>query len=381
MYTINQPDEDLLSHIERLLNENFTHLTIVVAYAKRSGVALLRDSILNFKQNGGYIKAIIGIDQRNTSIEALRDLLSLCDEVFVFHCEDISQTFHPKLYYFTRENDIAEIILGSSNLTNGGLQRNTELNIGKRFQYSSPVDNVHILNINSIIDSYLQDGDLCKVLTPELIEILIQKDYILTEQRINQSIRSHASRAPLDRIFGRGRNLTGLRRTLPIFQILPPEIVPVESVVNNAEEIITTGRKFWKKLSNNDVSHTSSPGQIQIPIQYYNYLPVFVNQETKPNGARQEECFFDLLFIDSLNNQIPVLNARAIYYAPAPTHPRPNPEIRFTFRNRDVLNLLEAGDKLVFEDTLMIGYSFIVRQVKVTDSTYVLYPGRWGSID
>ncbi len=199
-------------------------------------------------------------------------------------------------------------------------------------------------------------------------------NYVLSEQRINQTLRSVVERAHADKVFGRGRNIRGLRRVSQTNEVLPEEIIEEETPVATL-----AGRIFWKKLSDNDVSLTSSPGQIQIPKQYYNRLPTFVNQEIKPNGASQEESFFDLLFIDSIGNQVPVLNARAIYYTPAPTHPRQNQEIRFTFRNRDVFTLLEARDILVFEDTIITGYSFIVRQIKETDPTYGQNEGRWGS--
>ena len=129
------------------------------------------------------------------------------------------------------------------------------------------------------------------------------------------------------------------------------------------------------------VSATSAPGQIIIPISLRDFFPDFVNAETKANGARQEECFFDLLFVGSAGRNIPVHNARAILYIPAPNHPRPNQEIRFTFRNKDVFSLLQAGDILVFEETPDLDTPFIVKQIKITDAEYSNYSGRFGTSD
>jgi HKD family nuclease len=129
---------------------------LVVAYAKRSGVQLLRPSLEGFIQRGGRIKAIVGIDQKNTSIEALQDLRTICTEIHVFHCEDFSQTFHTKLYFFDDGNAQAELIIGSNNFTNGGFQRNTELSIGKRLHHTNSDEGQIIQNIDSIINSYHQ---------------------------------------------------------------------------------------------------------------------------------------------------------------------------------------------------------------------------------
>ena len=49
---------------------------------------------LSFKENGGTIKAVVGIDQGNTSYEALISLLSVCNELYIYHSEDFMRTFY-----------------------------------------------------------------------------------------------------------------------------------------------------------------------------------------------------------------------------------------------------------------------------------------------
>lgn len=56
----------------------------MVAYAKTSGVNRLLPYMRQFKENGGTIKAVVGIDQGNTSYEALISLLSVCNELYIY---------------------------------------------------------------------------------------------------------------------------------------------------------------------------------------------------------------------------------------------------------------------------------------------------------
>jgi hypothetical protein len=106
---------------------------------------------------------------------------------------------------------------------------------------------------------------------------------------------------------------------------------------------------FFKRLSNNDVSLTSSPGQMIIPIQFLDFFPDLTVQkdESPTGGPRQLAAEFQVTFVDGAFSK--TVLARVIYYEPAITHPRPNAEIRFTFRDREVLGRLSADDVLRFE--------------------------------
>lgn len=88
MSIINQPFQGQLGDI--LISElknGYTNFTIFSAFAKNSGVLRLKESIENFKSSGGYVKAFIGIDLDGTSYEALLNLFSLCNELYVIHSD------------------------------------------------------------------------------------------------------------------------------------------------------------------------------------------------------------------------------------------------------------------------------------------------------
>ena len=105
---------------EQLTSVQNGALHIQVAYAKSSGVDLLTSPLRRFKERGGRVSALVGIDQRNTTAEALYKLLQLCDELCVIHDTAFAQTYHPKVYLVSSPGR-AWAAVGSNNLTRGGL--------------------------------------------------------------------------------------------------------------------------------------------------------------------------------------------------------------------------------------------------------------------
>ena len=99
MEIVNQPFKQSLGFrlIEKIQSGHFSVFHFMVAYAKTSGVNRLLPYMRQFKENGGTIKAVVGIDQGNTSYEALISLLSVCNELYIYHSEDFMRTFHVKV--------------------------------------------------------------------------------------------------------------------------------------------------------------------------------------------------------------------------------------------------------------------------------------------
>lgn len=121
----NQNVGDMISNL--LLSGDYNTFDFIVAFAKLKGVMGLKDGISRFKDKGGMIRSYVGIDLNGTSFEALINLHAMADELYVVHVED-SQTFHPKMYRFKGTQKTA-FIIGSNNLTYGGLWKNIETSI------------------------------------------------------------------------------------------------------------------------------------------------------------------------------------------------------------------------------------------------------------
>lgn len=126
MPLINQPfDGQLGSLLIEKLGGDYNRLTIVVAFAKNSGVLRLKPYLEKFKANGGTIHVFVGVDMQGTSYEALKNLLPICNSLYVVHSEDSSTTFHSKIYLLENDEKVW-MAVGSNNLTGGGLWTNFE---------------------------------------------------------------------------------------------------------------------------------------------------------------------------------------------------------------------------------------------------------------
>lgn len=101
------------------------------AFASKSGIEiLLKDDEFDSLLERGDFSLIVGIDEitNMASIEALNDIKVLRPNLNVraFDHNNHGSLFHPKLSYFKNEDETGSLIIGSGNLTLGGLRRNRE---------------------------------------------------------------------------------------------------------------------------------------------------------------------------------------------------------------------------------------------------------------
>lgn len=118
--------------ISLLSTSAYDKLHILVAFAKEGPLLRLEHHLLNWRKMGGTAAAVIGVDHHVTTKQALKQGLVVFDEVFVTHNPARNCTFHPKLYLFQGGND-AVCIVGSNNLTVGGLETNYECSLAVSF--------------------------------------------------------------------------------------------------------------------------------------------------------------------------------------------------------------------------------------------------------
>lgn len=164
--------------------DSYTTLFISVAFAKVSGVLRLKKSLELFAKKGATINAYIGIDLGGTSYEALIALNEICTNLYVAHVGS-AQTFHPKIYAF-KSNDSLLAIVGSNNLTGGGLWTNMESSSITALNSSTEEDIKAINQINEYF-TMLSDGTEAvakKVESREFIDGLLAACLIEREMTI-----------------------------------------------------------------------------------------------------------------------------------------------------------------------------------------------------
>ncbi len=159
---------------------------VVVAWARKTGVGLLADALGDLIER---VEVIVGLSNQGTSAEALAYLEMLAGCVYTFH-KHPSQTFHPKIYLFEdglEPPEAADLLVGSSNLTGGGLVQNIEASILLELRPSQEQADFEIYR--SVIEQAqaVIDSPYCEELADnEQIQELLRAGLVSTELRLRR---------------------------------------------------------------------------------------------------------------------------------------------------------------------------------------------------
>jgi len=146
-----EPENSLARYLCRRI-KNAKKIRFAVAFGKTSGWHLIKDDIETRIQSGTDIEMLIGLDLRITDASLVRNFMMLGQSyktfrVFCF-CDprtDDVPFYHPKVYVVDG-SDESFISVGSSNLTNGGLKGNIEMNLA----FEGPKDDEYILDLRGL---------------------------------------------------------------------------------------------------------------------------------------------------------------------------------------------------------------------------------------
>jgi HKD family nuclease len=122
----------------------WTRLTAIVAFARMSGVRHVEARLRAFVSSGGRVDLTVGVDMSGTTYEAawyLMNAVAARGRLLLASAEP-GATFHPKVFVFSdasptdrnpahalRVASRALVVIGSSNLTGGGLYVNDEASL------------------------------------------------------------------------------------------------------------------------------------------------------------------------------------------------------------------------------------------------------------
>lgn len=350
---------------------------------KRAGIGALSDPLKDFRQAGGQSTFVVGIDHEGSSIQGLRSLYEAADRVHIYHDRSRSRTFHPKTYLFDCVGGRSAVaFVGSGNLTSGGLYSNYESIVRLDLDLSIDADLALLGQMQAFFDSCTDTSSEClRHLSPVLLRAL--KPFLCDETtQVSQGGSSSGQDQPgLRSLFGSAHALA----YAPRFTSGSSRKTPKKSRPAKAAGLPTLGKGFWKVLSKFDVSTTSAPGQMIIPIEFRDYFrSLHLSKKADPSGGgRQWETTVPVEFHDGSFSKV-VPDGRCIVYEPKITHPRPNMECRFTFRDRQILVRLTKGDILEFRPILSSPGSFSIQRVAPGSVSYRRhYPGtgpRFGAL-
>ncbi|MCM2291436.1 phospholipase D family protein [Allorhizobium sp. BGMRC 0089] len=203
---MNQPFTGQLGNrlIELLDSQDYHTLNIAVAFAKNSGILRIKDCLQRFRDRGGIVNVFVGVDLGGTSYEALTALLRYADSLSVVHTEK-GQTFHVKIYQFLGA-DKGLVVVGSHNLTGGGLWTNFESSAFIQWDKS----NADKAELEKRLSDYIGElnslGDsIMPINTQDDIDKLLENGYVAKE--VSEQIRVAKAAmlgGPQERLFGNG---------------------------------------------------------------------------------------------------------------------------------------------------------------------------------
>ncbi len=163
-----------------------TEIRIASAFATKAALTKILSPMEKMLARGGSVTVMYGLDCHVTDPEVIEQLRQLASSypkvkqyVHVNWANAVNQTFHTKLYIAVGGEQVAQVLIGSSNLTIGGLWRNTEANALLR---------------GSLKDEAIQDA--CDIFTRIRQEpaFVIPDEQVITDYR---RLRSRAASLPV----------------------------------------------------------------------------------------------------------------------------------------------------------------------------------------
>jgi HKD family nuclease len=184
--------------VDALASPDYQELTVAVAWAKLSGLRLIEPWLREFAKRGA-VRFLVGIDDRLASADGLELLLSFGPHSAVVY-DPNGGIFHPKVYRFAGE-ERALVIVGSTNLTSGGVLGNYEASTSTRLSLSDAADSAFLGQVDAYLSTIRADATTLP-LTSRLIEDLLAAGVVTREGGGRKAVPHRKSASPAARALG-----------------------------------------------------------------------------------------------------------------------------------------------------------------------------------
>lgn len=234
---------------------------VAVAYARWDGLGLIAPGIEKLLKAGAELQTIYGIANGVTTPDSLLYSLYL-QELYSTHTyagtiEDtfLNSTFHLKFFEFTY-SDKAIAVVGSANLTGGGLSRNTELDIEIQCKRGDKFENDLEAAWNSVRAA-------SKATTLDLIRKLKVQSDLGSEHRDNETPSAKS---------GKPRLVTGAKASpKPLFAKVLDLALPTKKakILANLDPITDRPDTLYLQILSGETGAPAAGGigyQIQLPV-------------------------------------------------------------------------------------------------------------------
>jgi hypothetical protein len=199
---IAQPDKRVGDVIDRSFASRGTpqEFVLVSAFASLATVLRMKSRVAAVRDTGGDARMVLGVDLGGTSKEVLQEVSAWSIPVTIVKNRLFGVTFHPKLYMM-RWEDHAELLVGSNNLTDGGLYRNYEA--ATRAIYYLPADAHAFAKAQSELSRFIKpSGPVATALTASYLSSLLAAPEIPSEASARKARAEGIPKRPPSSLFG-----------------------------------------------------------------------------------------------------------------------------------------------------------------------------------
>lgn len=199
-------NQDHFSVIKENFDRDLDKLIISVAFARSQGASLIKSAL---ERNKGKCLVFVGVRNDITSYQALEIILEAGVEIYAVDTGSRTKIFHPKIY-FSKVGDAATAIIGSANLTFGGLHNNIEASSIIDLDLNLREDRDFVSHVEDVFYDLVGDhpGHVIKIDKKEDIASLFDGGRVVDEtvavkQKGSKQPRGDGDNTPLMKLFGK----------------------------------------------------------------------------------------------------------------------------------------------------------------------------------
>jgi HKD family nuclease len=264
-------EQNHVSAVKALLGTaDMDKFIISTAFMTESGLSILEESL---RPVADKTTIFVGIRNGVSTYQSLEKATNIGCTVFAVDTGSRSPIFHPKLY-FGHGDKCAELIVGSANLTMGGLNSNIEASLYQKLELTAADDAQLSTQIITQFDAMVADypEHVIKIENKDQIDDLLKTGRVIDEGGMQRPSASASSASREGDVLGRMKLKTKpIRR--PRAAAAKPMIKPVKT-----EPKTVTGRAVAPTDSGLELLWESSPlarRDLDIPV----------SENTNPTGS------------------------------------------------------------------------------------------------
>lgn len=156
---------------------------VSVAFMTESGLNIIFDKL---QANGAHLQVLAGIRNDITTHQGFQKLLSVTgSSIYAVDTGSRTVTFHPKVF-LVRGNPVSRMIIGSANLTLGGLNNNIEAGLSVEFDMTVPADKNFVDDMVAQFAALPGDypGNILQITTTAQLDALLQTNRLVDEDLV-----------------------------------------------------------------------------------------------------------------------------------------------------------------------------------------------------